>query len=91
MSNTAIIVEVTAPDGTGLLLEFDTHRDNGGLLINPYRADRGVTLRLRDHTPTCALRNDSALPVRCDCGADFVPETDGDRLCGTWRPSGKGK
>lgn len=88
MSDTSTIVEVTAPDGTGLLIEFGTSRDHTGLTIHPYRADKGVRLRVHNHTDDCALGNDSRLPVKCDCGADLKPKSADEPW--NWVPTEKG-
>jgi hypothetical protein len=76
--DTSTIVEVTAPDGTGLLIEFGTHRDHTGLRVVPYRADVNVAIHLRDHAKACALIQSPALDMKCDCGSEVVrvgPET----------------
>lgn len=50
------IVEVTAPDGTGLLISIGPHRDGKGLVVRPYRADPTVRLALGSrHKEGCAL------------------------------------
>lgn len=44
------VIEITAPDGTGLLLEL--RWDSETLVVNPYRCDDNVTVIGRTATPS---------------------------------------
>lgn len=95
LSDTGILVDVTAPDGTRVLIDLDTHRNHKGLAIhvrakfdksNPEVED--VSLQVHAlHMEHCILRryyergDARIIAARCDCGADFVPVGYG------WKPS----
>ena len=73
VSDTGIIIEVTGPDGSGLLIAVDTERDHSGLRIRPYRADSNVFVQMaKHHEEHCALlAHPSIADAHCDCGAEY--------------------
>jgi hypothetical protein len=84
LSDTGIIVEVTAPDGTRCLIDIDTHRGHKGLTIRPRAKFDGqeagdVSVEINSHDETCLLNRhyeygDSRIDAaRCDCGSELVP------------------
>lgn len=76
MSDTCIVIEVTAPDGTGLLIECETNRDGSGLRVRPYRADERVRVAIggnAGHEDGCDLIESSADDAACTCGAEWKP------------------
>ena len=92
LSATGMIIDITAPDGSRVLIDVDTNRDHSGLMIAPRgKFDRSnpagedVSVNLGGHSPLgnpkpCELFS-AAPSARCTCGAYHVP--DGY----TWKPT----
>lgn len=81
----ARIVEASADNGAGLLIEVHQSADGRTLYVYPYRADRDVYLMTRSHSEDCTVYQSRAADRHCDCGACSTF----DAKSGAWRPTAK--